>query len=182
MARQECTSVMNIEFYKKPWKHFSITNLLDDKTFKKVNKFSKKIEAQNCRNNVQVRVTNYPVMYNLLKPYIYVIAKEVGITSTANLYPAVEFDVIKPGWAYNKIHNDNPSKVMTFILAISATGSGTHLYKNQVQSAYSKTTDWLPNGGNGFVRSNKTWHDFDSLQCTENRRTAILMLTKEEFY
>jgi|TARA_B110000503_G_scaffold62461_1_gene98910 hypothetical protein len=173
---------MKIEFYNDPWKHFTITNLLDIDAFDRVNEFSKNISVTGDRNNIQVRSNNFPEMYNLLVPYIHKIASIAGIDDITNLYPAIEFDVIKPGWAYNKIHNDNPLKVMTFVLAISNTGSGTQLFKEKDTTTYVKTTNWLPNRGSGFIRNDHTWHDFDSLECTENRRTLLLMLSEKEFY
>lgn len=169
---------MKIKFYNKPWPHFSIKNLLNKEDFDKVNEFSKSIEIKGKRNNIQVRNGE---IYNLLCSTIEEIAQLLNI-NTKGLYKAVEFDVIQPNWAYNKIHNDNEAKVLTFVMALSDTGTGTHLYKTKNKNTYVKTTKWLVNGGNGFLRSDITWHDFDSFCCSEPRRTALLFLTTKEFY
>jgi len=169
---------MIITHYKKPWPHFSITNLLSIENFLKIDEFSRKLNIYDTRSNHQIRDGE---IYHLLSNTIQEIADQLGIR-TDGLYKCVEFDIIQPGWAYNKIHNDNEHKVLTFVMAISKTGSGTHLFKEKKRDTYKKTTEWIPNGGNGFLRTNKTWHDFDSLTCTEPRRTAILLLTDKEFY
>ena len=86
---------MKIEFYNDPWKHFTITNLLDIDAFDRVNEFSKNISVTGDRNNIQVRSNNFPEMYNLLVPYIHKIASIAGIDDITNLYPCIQFDVIK---------------------------------------------------------------------------------------
>lgn len=169
---------MIVEHFQDPWPHFSITNLLTIEDFAKVDEFSQSLNIYNDRSNHQIRQGE---IYNLLSKTIENIASHLNL-KTKGLYKCVEFDIIRPGWSYNKIHSDNPHKVMTFVMAISKTGSGTHLFKNKNSNSYVKTTNWIPNGGNGFIRTENSWHDFDSLTCTEPRRTAILLLTKREFY
>ncbi len=92
----------------------------------------------------------------------------------------VQLDSIIPNWKYNKIHNDNSKKFVTFVLAISDNGTGTHLY-SQNKKDYIKTTDWIQNGGNGFIRTDNSWHDFDSVELTDIRRTAIIMLAEKDW-
>ena len=106
------------------------------------------------------------------------LCKEIEFEITDNMEITIQFDIIKPDWSYNKVHSDNPKKFVTFVMAISDEGTGTHLYSTD-RTTFIKTTDWIQNGGNGFIRKDDTWHDFDSKGLTDYRRTALIMLAEK---
>ena len=70
-----------------------------------------------------------------------------------------------------EIHTDKIEKKYSFVLYVSKTGSGTKLYdknKNLV-----KVCDWGMNGGIGFVRSDYSFHSYDS-QEKEIRKSIVM--------
>lgn len=174
MARSTCTG-MNIIKHKKPWEHFEVHNFLDTHNFNSVKMFAKNLTVTNDRSMKVLRTGD---IYSILSDAMRMFCNSISYCPPADHEITVQLDAIKPGWAYNKVHTDNPKKWVTFVMAISETGTGTHLYSKDRQSLI-KTTNWIPNGGYGFIRKNNTWHDFDAIGLSDIRRTAIIMLAEK---
>jgi hypothetical protein len=149
----------------------------NDRDLEYINEFSKDLPSNDWRNMTVVREG---AVYDLLLDRMRKLCIEIDFDfDLKNKHDfTVQFDNVRPNWAYDKVHSDNPKKFVTFVLALSDKGTGTHLYSRD-RSTYIKTTDWIKNGGNGFIRKEDTWHDFDSKGLTRMRRTAICMIAEK---
>lgn len=170
---------MNNEFsithFYEPWYHFEIQNMLTPENFSLVKQYSESLEQYDSRSMYVIRDGE---IYDILSSAMKRICKEINYNPPVDHEITIQFDNIVPNWAYNKIHSDNPKKFVTFIFAISDEGTGTHIYSTD-KSELVKTTNWVQNGGNGFIRADDTWHDFDAKGLTDIRRTAIIMLAEK---
>ena len=66
--------------------------------------------------------------------------------------------------------------MLTLVIALSDTGTMFHLFKTNQRDSYAKTPKWTPNCGTGFLRTDDTWHDFDSMGNTEIRKTLHICI------
>jgi hypothetical protein len=166
---------MKVIQHSEPWEHFEVHDFLDSSDFNSI-----KIHAESLPLNADrtMNVLRSGYVHDILARAMYKLLDEIKYTPRVEDEITVQLDAIKPGWAYNKIHADNPKKWVTFVMAISDQGTGTQLYTKDQQTLV-KTTDWIPNGGNGFIRKEDTWHDFDAKGLTDIRRTAIVMLAEK---
>lgn len=163
-----------IHFYE-PWYHFEVRDFLSSDNFSIVQQYSESLQIYADRS---MHVIREGYVYDVLSAAMYELCDRIEYEIPMEHEITVQFDIIKPNWAYNKIHSDNPKKFVTFIMAISDEGTGTHIYDTD-RETYIKTTEWVRNGGNGFIRKDNTWHDFDANGLTDYRRTAIIMLAEK---
>lgn len=169
---------MRVIKHTDPWDWFEVHDFFgNDRDFEYINDFSNDLPSNDWRNMTVVREG---AVYDLLLDRMRKLCREINFDlDLKNKHDfTVQFDNIRPNWAYDKVHSDNPKKFVTFVLALSDKGTGTHLYSRD-RSTYIKTTDWIRNGGNGFIRKDDTWHDFDSKGLTRMRRTAICMIAEK---
>ncbi len=166
---------MKVIQHSEPWEHFEVYDFLDPSDFNSVKTYAESLPV-NADRTMNVLRSGY--VHDMLSRAMYKLLKEIKYSPLAEHEITVQLDAIKPGWAYNKIHADNPKKWVTFVMALSDEGTGTHLYTTDQQTLV-KTTEWIPNGGNGFIRKEDTWHDFDAKGLTDIRRTAIVMLAEK---
>lgn len=166
---------MRIIKHSYPWNYFEVHEFLPLLEFNSVKIYA---ESQPVTADRSMTVLRSGYVYDLLSTAMYDLCDKIGYQPLVEHEITVQLDSIKPGWTYNKIHADNPKKLLTFVMAISTEGTGTHLYTTDRQTL-AKTTDWIPNGGNGFIRKDDTWHDFDAKGLTDIRRTAIIMLAEK---
>jgi len=169
---------MRVVKHSDPWDYFEVHDFFgDQRHFNYIDGFSKTLPEKEWRNMTVVREGR---VYDLLLDRMRKLCREIEFDlDLKNKHEfTVQFDSIRPGWAYDKVHSDNPKKFVTFVLALSEQGTGTKLYTRD-RSTYVKTTDWIRNGGNGFIRQDDTWHDFDSMGLTRMRRTAICMIAEQ---
>ena len=177
MARRECISLRVVK-HSDPWDYFEVHDFFgNDRDLEYINEFSNDLPSNDWRNMTVVREG---AVYDLLLDRMRKLCVEIDFDfDLKNKHDfTVQFDNVRPNWAYDKVHSDNPKKFVTFVLALSDKGTGTHLYSRD-RSTYIKTTDWIKNGGNGFIRKEDTWHDFDSKGLTRMRRTAICMIAEK---
>jgi len=177
MARRECISLRVVK-HSDPWDYFEVHDFFgNDRDLEYINEFSNDLPSNDWRNMTVVREG---AVYDLLLDRMRKLCIEIDFDfDLKNKHDfTVQFDNVRPNWAYDKVHSDNPKKFVTFVLALSDKGTGTHLYSRD-RSTYIKTTDWIKNGGNGFIRKEDTWHDFDSKGLTRMRRTAICMIAEK---
>lgn len=174
MARQYGLG-MRVVRHDNPWDHFEVHDFLDPAEFNSVKIFA---ENQPVISDRTMTVLRSGYVHDILARAMYKLLDEIKYSALMEHEITVQLDAIKPGWAYDKIHSDNPKKWVTFVMAISDEGTGTQLYTKDQQTLV-KTTDWIPNGGNGFIRREDTWHDFDAKGLTDIRRTAIVMLAEK---
>jgi len=168
---------MKIIKHYTPWNYFEVHDFLLQNDFKKLKLYAESLPVTTDRNMTVLRNGN---IYNILSSAMLELCNHIDYKIPSSYDITVQLDSIIPNWKYNKIHNDNSKKFVTFVLAISDNGTGTHLY-SQNKKDYIKTTDWIQNGGNGFIRTDNSWHDFDSVELTDIRRTAIIMLAKKDW-
>ena len=166
---------MKIIKHSYPWNYFEVHNFLPLSEFNSVKIYA---ESQPVTDDRSMTVLRSGYVHDILARAMYKLLDKIEYGPLAEHEITVQLDAIKPGWAYDKIHADNPKKWVTFVMAISDEGTGTHLYTTDRQTL-AKTTDWIPNGGNGFIRRDNTWHDFDAKGLTDIRRTAIVMLAEK---
>jgi hypothetical protein len=169
---------MRVIKHSDPWDYFEVHGFFGNmEDFEIVDRFSKDIPSREPRTMTVIREG---IVYDLLLDRMRKLCREIGFDlDLENTHEfTAQFDNIRPGWAYDKVHSDNPKKFVTFVLALSEQGTGTKLYTRD-RSTYVKTTDWIRNGGNGFIRQDDTWHDFDSHGLTRMRRTAICMIAEQ---
>ena len=169
---------MRVIKHSDPWAWFEVHDFFgNDRDFEYINEFSNGLPSNDWRNMTVVREG---AVYDLLLDRMRKLCREIEFDlDLKNKHEfTVQFDNIRPNWAYDKVHSDNPKKFVTFVLALSDKGTGTHLYSRD-RSTYIKTTDWIRNGGNGFIREEDSWHDFDSKGLTRMRRTAICMIAEK---
>ena len=166
---------MKVIQHSKPWEHFEVHDFLDSSDFNSIKIYAESLPL-NADRTMNVLRSGY--VHDILARAMYKLLGVIKYTPLVEHEITVQLDAIKPGWAYNKIHADNPKKWVTFVMAISDQGTGTQLYTKDQQTLV-KTTDWIPNGGNGFIRKEDTWHDFDAKGLTDIRRTAIVMLAEK---
>ena len=166
---------MKVIQHSEPWEHFEVHDFLDSSDFNSIKIYAESFQL-NADRTMNVLRSGY--VHDILARAMYKLLDEIKYTPLVEHEITVQLDAIKPGWAYNKIHADNPKKWVTFVMAISDQGTGTQLYTKDQQTLV-KTTDWIPNGGNGFIRKEDTWHDFDAKGLTDIRRTAIVMLAEK---
>lgn len=170
---------MRVVKHSDPMDYFEVRDFFGNmEDFEIVNDFSKNISSREPRT---ITVIREGIVYDLLLDRMRKLCREIGfdlyLENTHEF--TVQFDNIRPGWAHDKIHSDNPKKFVTFVLALSDNGTGTHLY-SQDRTTYIKTTDWIKNGGDGFIRTdNKSWYDFDAKGLIRERRTAICMIAEQ---
>jgi len=167
---------MIVNEYFKPWPYFEVYDFLNSQDFDIVREFSNSIPISESRRTSVV--LHEGIEHSILSSAMHELCQKIQYRITDGMEITVQFDVIAPGFDY-KIHNDNPKKYVTFVLAISEQGTGTNLYYANNKDSYYSTTKWIPNGGNGFVRQNYTWHDFNSIGLNDYRRTAIVMLAQK---
>ena len=169
---------MRVVKHSDPWDYFEVHDFFgNDRDLEYINEFSNDLPSNDWRNMTVVREG---AVYDLLLDRMRKLCVEIDFDfDLKNKHDfTVQFDNVRPNWAYDKVHSDNPKKFVTFVLALSDKGTGTHLYSRD-RSTYIKTTDWIKNGGNGFIRKEDTWHDFDSKGLTRMRRTAICMIAEK---
>ena len=169
---------MRVVKHSDPWDYFEVHDFFgNDRDLEYINEFSNDLPSNDWRNMTVVREG---AVYDLLLDRMRKLCIEIDFDfDLKNKHDfTVQFDNVRPNWAYDKVHSDNPKKFVTFVLALSDKGTGTHLYSRD-RSTYIKTTDWIKNGGNGFIRKEDTWHDFDSKGLTRMRRTAICMIAEK---
>lgn len=167
---------MKVIKHSDPWDYFEVHEFLSQQDFHAVRVYAENQHVQNVDRTMHVLRSGYA--YDIMATAMRELCAEIEFDITDDMEITIQLDTIKPGWAYNKVHSDNEKKYVTFVMAISDTGTGTHLYTCD-KSTYVKTTDWIQNGGNGFIRKDDTWHDFDSKGLTDLRRTAIIMVAQK---
>lgn len=166
---------MKVIKHNHPWDWFEVHNFISEEHFQAIKAHANTLERYDERS---MHVVKKGWAYDIIADAMEDLCDSIGFKIENNHEIVVQFDIIKPGWAYNKIHSDHEKKLVTFVMAISDEGTGTQLYSND-KSTYIKTTDWIPNGGNGFIRKDNTWHDFDSKGLNDYRVTAIVMLAEK---
>jgi len=169
---------MKVIKHSEPWEYFEVHDFFTDElAFEYINQFSKEIPSREPRTMTVLRNGR---VYDLLLDRMCELCREIEFDlDLENKHEfTVQLDNIRPGWAYDKVHSDNPKKFVTFVLALSDSGTGTQLY-SQDRTNYVKTTSWIKNGGNGFIRTDNSWHDFDAKGLTRERRTAICMIAEQ---
>lgn len=169
---------MKVIKHSDPWDYFEVHDFFGNlEHFEFVNGFSKTLPENEWRNMTVVREGRvYELLLDRMRKLCTEIEFDLDLKNKHEF--TVQFDNIRPNWGYDRIHSDNPKKFVTFVLALSDEGTGTKLYTKD-RSTYVKTTDWIKNGGNGFIRKEDTWHDFDSRGLKYMRRTAICMIAEQ---
>lgn len=164
---------MIVEKIEKPWTQYLIHNFLPEDIFYEFNEFSKSLPRRQPRT---MHTYNEGKWHDLLKQPIANLS-EIMKYNFSKHYLELQFDNIDIDWRYNKVHTDNPKKIFTFVLGLSDTGTGTKIYETKTK--FSHQNPYVKNGGTAFFRSENTWHDFDAIDCIEQRRTCIIMICKK---
>lgn len=166
---------MKVIKHSEPWDWFEVHNFLSDEEFHSVRIYAENQDVHDTERTMHVLRSGYA--YDIMATAMRELCKEIEFVITDEMEITIQLDAIEPDWAYDKVHSDNEKKLVTFVMAISDEGTGTHLYSKD-RTTYVKTTNWIQNGGNGFIRKDDTWHDFDSKGLTDYRRTAIIMVAE----
>ena len=95
----------------------------------------------------------------------------------------MELDKISPKFKF-QIHTDIWTKVLSLIIHISETGHGTRLYSPHKSfdewRTLVRTMNWTPRGGGGFLRTDETYHSFDTIEDNMMRQTILLTLRQNK--
>jgi hypothetical protein len=165
---------MKIEYYNDPWNHYQVTDFLTEEEFNIIKDYHIKNvrPPKEGRNVFPSRLISEEIR-GILSPRMHELAAQVDPKhDNSDCVINIEMHTIQPDWEY-PVHQDIPLKNITFVLDISAEGNGTRLYERE-DGPIVKTMPWIVNGGGGFIRSDSTWHSFDTHGGTEPRRTVIL--------
>jgi hypothetical protein len=167
---------MKIKFHDDPWYHYEVSEFLTQDEFDAVKAYH--IEnvppLEKGRNNLRNQFISEE-MRGIITPRMHELAKLIKPKEdNTNRRLNIEMDTIQPEWAFS-IHQDIKGKYIVFVLDLSDTGNGTRLHKSE-DGPIVKTMPWIVNGGGGFIRTDYSWHSFDTHGATEPRRTVILNL------
>ena len=179
---------MELIWYKEPWEHFEVKNFLTESELQDVRDYFSTLSMPNginggndigkFRHNLHLHPNNRE-KHNSVSELISKRFVELLIKTPMGWNPTkdeihLEFDRIYPGFEW-PIHNDMESKRLSFILHVSENGHGTRLYEEFDGTGENKrTVNWIPGGGGGFIRGNRTFHSFDTLEDDSIRHTVIL--------
>ena len=168
---------MKIIPYKNPWSHFEVEDFLTEDQITLVrNDF---VSAKSPKDFGQITkdynhtkfdflIDNFKLLLNNIN-YKYNDDDTEITTFYHQLSPEAKFE----------IHNDQESKLVSFILHISNEGKGTKLYSSKDESSFYKSARWIPKGGTIFVKSDKSWHSMDNLDNFSIRKTVLINLRKK---
>jgi len=171
---------MKINWHDYPFRHYIVENFLSEEDFAAVRQYhfdevpAPKVGRNNKRNeniSKEMRDILYPPMLELAKQ---VNPKGENHPLLNKLRLNIEFDAIQPGYGH-AIHTDIKGKWVVFVLHVGDSGYGTRLHETG-DGPIVKTMPWIPNGGGGFIRSDSSWHSFDTHETDTVRRTVILNL------
>ena len=165
---------MKIEYYDDPWNHYQVTDFLTEEEFNIVRDYhvNNVKPLEEGRNVFRVSLISEEIR-SILSKRMYELAAQVDPEhDNSNCEMNIEMHTIQPDWEHS-VHRDISTKKITFVLDISEEGNGTRLYERK-DGPIVKTMPWIVNGGGGFIRSDSTWHSFDTHGGTEPRRTIIL--------
>ena len=165
---------MKIEYYDDPWNHYQVTDFLTEEEFNIVRDYhvNNVKPLKEGRNVFSLPLISKEIR-NILSSRLYELAAQVDPKNdNSNCEINIEMHTIQPDWEHS-VHRDISTKKITFVLDISEEGNGTRLYERK-DGPIVKTMPWIVNGGGGFIRSDSTWHSFDTHGGTEPRRTIIL--------
>lgn len=164
---------MIVEKIENPWTQYLIHNFLPQDVFNEFNEYSKNLPRYESRTMHPFKEGKWHDL--LVEPMSDL--SDIMKYDFGRHYLELQFDNIDIDWRYNKVHTDNPKKIFTFVLGLSDTGTGTKIYKTKTQ--FSHQNPYIQNGGTAFFRGEHTWHDFDAIDCVEQRRTLIIMVCKK---
>ena len=165
---------MKIEYYDDPWNHYQVTNFLTEEEFNIVRDYHiNNVKPLKEGRNVFGLESISKEIHSILSSRLYELAAQVDSKNdNSNCEINIEMHTIQPDWEHS-VHRDISTKKITFVLDISEEGNGTRLYERK-DGPIVKTMPWIVNGGGGFIRSDSTWHSFDTHGGTSPRRTIIL--------
>ena len=170
---------MRISHFYQPWKHFEVSDFLSDSEHKEIKKLFKTFPDPNPIND---RIS-HKVQNDILRSRFVELLKWLNIQWNENTHSIhIQLDKISPQFEY-RIHTDIWTKVLTLVIHISDSGHGTRLYSTTEtfdRRTLVRTMNWIPRGGGGFLRSDTTFHSFDTLEDKTMRQTIILTLRTEK--
>lgn len=169
---------MKVETFDDPFSHFTFEDFFSSEAFTLISAFSR-MEVppldKGERNNLPHHMI--PIfLHDLILPFAYELERMVrGDNKTHSSYN-LEFDTITPGFEY-PVHQDDPAKDFVFIVYLSDKGKGTCLHSDPSKEPV-KIAPWVKNGGCGFLRTENSWHSFNTHGLVKPRRTLIVNLRK----
>jgi len=167
---------MKINKYEYPWEHYEITEILSVNNFNTVKEYSDSYSLpENGRHTNFVENNNS--IYTIFKNIIIDFCEHINCDIT-NKYFLLEHSICSPNYKYNRIHTDNPNKLLTFVYYLSDDNFGTKLYKEKTIESKFKYSNWSKNGGMAFIRNENTFHDFEANETVRRTFNLILLNNK----
>ena len=171
---------MKLDWYDTPWQHFEVNNFLSENELQDVRQYFSTLSVpqsgnDHLRHNTIISpVCEKNAISKIISDRFIELLNQTPVKwDESKLEIWMEYDRIYPNFGW-KIHNDLDTKLVSFILHISDKGTGTRLFENEDGSGDKRIVNWIPGGGGGFVRGDKTWHSFDTFEHDTMRHTVIL--------
>lgn len=168
---------MKIIPYKNPWPHFEVEDFLTEEQISLVrNDF---ISAKSPKDFGEITKDYNHTKFNFLIDNFKLLLNKINYNYDDNNTEITTFYHQLSPEANFEIHNDQESKLVSFILHISKEGKGTKLYSSKDESSFYKNARWIPRGGTIFVKTNRSWHSMDNLDSFSIRKTILINLRKK---
>ena len=167
---------MKINWHTEPYKWYSVSDFLTQEELDTVMQYHIDNVAvpETGRNNLRNEFISDEIR-GIIEPRMLELANTVRPNEDhSSRRLNIEMDSIQPGWGFCT-HTDIEGKYIVFVLHLSEFGNGTRLHETR-DGPYVETMPWIPNGGGGFIRSDSSWHSFDTHAQSTTRRTIILNL------
>ena len=171
---------MRISHFYQPWKHFEVSDFISDSEHKEIKKLYKTFpDPRPINDRVSHKIQN-----DMLRNRFIELLKWLNIQWNNNTHSIhIELDKISPQFKF-QIHTDIWTKMLSLIIHISETGHGTRLYSPHKSfdewRTLVRTMNWTPRGGGGFLRTDETYHSFDTIEDDMMRQTILLTLRQNK--
>jgi len=168
---------MKIIHCENPWPHFEVEDFLTEDQISLVrNDF---VSAKSPKDFGQITKDYNHTKFDFLIDNFKLLLNNINYKYNNDDTEITTFYHQLSPEANYKIHNDQESKLVSFILHISDEGRGTKLYSSRDESSFYKNARWIPGGGTAFVKTNESWHSMDNLDNFFIRKTVLINLRKK---
>ena len=171
---------MRIIHFNEPWKHFEVYDFISNNEHKEINKLFKTFpDPRPTNDRISHKIEN-----KMLRERFIELLRLLNVKWNENKHSIyMELDKISPKFKF-QIHTDIWTKVLSLIIHISETGHGTRLYSSHKSfdewRTLVRTMNWTPRGGGGFLRTDETYHSFDTIEDNMMRQTILLTLRQNK--
>tara|TARA_R100000008_G_scaffold28285_1_gene15646 strand:+ start:1660 stop:2199 length:540 start_codon:yes stop_codon:yes gene_type:complete len=171
---------VRIIHFNEPWQHFEVYDFISYNEHKEIKKLFKTFpDPRSTNDRISHKIEN-----EMLRERFKELLRLLNVEWNENKHSIhMELDKISPKFKF-QIHTDIWTKVLSLIIHISETGHGTRLYSPHKSfdewRTLVRTMNWTPRGGGGFLRTDETYHSFDTIEDNMMRQTILLTLRQNK--